>query len=251
MLLEASSLSFRYGKQEILQEVDFHLNVGEWVSVVGPNGAGKTTLLRLLLGLLSPLAGTILLDGEPLRTLSRTAIARKIAFLPQFIQMPFGFTVREVVAMGRTPYLGRFRPMCDADLTAVDRALERADVRSLSDRPVTELSGGEAQRVFLARALAQETSILALDEPTTNLDLFHQQQLLNQVKEHGQAVIAVLHELNLAARYSDRILILSNGKVSAFGTPEETLTPDTIEAAFRVKTTVTKDPTTNRLRIHS
>ncbi len=250
MLLEASSLSFRYGKQEVLADVDFQLTPGEWISVVGPNGAGKTTLLRLLLGLLKPFSGTITLDGKPLSSLSRTEIARKIAFLPQFIEMPFGFTVREVVAMGRTPYLGRFRPMDNADHAAVERALEKADIVDLCDRPVTQLSGGEAQRVFLGRAFAQETPILALDEPTTNLDLFHQQQLLNQVKEHGQAVIAVLHELNLAARYSDRILILADGKVSAFGAPEETMTPEQIETAFRVKTSVTRDQNTERLRIN-
>jgi iron complex transport system ATP-binding protein len=252
MVLQARELSFSYGRRPVVADVGFALRAGEWLSVVGPNGAGKTTLLRLLLGLVKPQQGEVLLEGKSIAAQSRRDIARRIALLPQMAEIPFGFTVREVVAMGRTPHLGRFRPMTPADHEAVERALQDTETDELAERPVTELSGGEAQRVFLARSFAQDTAVLVLDEPTTNLDLFHERTLLDQVrrrKEKGIAVVAVLHDLNLAARYSDRVLVLSGGEIAALGTPEETLTAERIQEIFRVEAGVMREPGSERVRI--
>ncbi len=252
MLLQAQSLSFSYGRHPVINDVRFALHPGEWLTIVGPNGAGKTTLLRLLLGLVKPQQGQVLLNGRPMFRMVRWEVAQKIALLPQMAEIPFGFSVREVVAMGRTPHLGRFRPMSEHDHEIVERALQDTETTELADRPVTELSGGESQRVFLARAFAQDTTILALDEPTTNLDLFHERLLLEQVRrrqEQGIAVLAILHDLNLAARYSNRILVLSNGKIAALGSPEETLTVETIQSIFRVQPAIIRDPQSQHMRI--
>lgn len=254
MLLSAQALAFSYGRRSVLTDVGFSVQPGEWLTIVGPNGAGKTTLLRLLLGLLQPTQGEIRINDRPLSALSRREMARHIALLPQIAELPFGFTVRDVVAMGRTPHLGRFQPMRAADHEAVSAALQATETAELAERPVTELSGGEAQRVFLARAFAQQTPILVLDEPTTNLDLFHERTLLDQVQrrqQQGAAVIAVLHDLNLAARYSDRILLLSAGRVAALGNPTETLTPTLLQQIFRLPLLVQRDPESERLRIWS
>lgn len=252
MILSAHDLCFTYGQRLILENIGFELQRGEWLTIVGPNGAGKTTLIRCLLGLLRPTRGEVRLEGKPLSALSRWEIARRMALLPQNSEVPFGFTVRDIVAMGRTPHLGRFRPMAEQDQTIVEQALAATETANLADRPVTQLSGGESQRVFLARAFAQDTRILVLDEPTTNLDLFHERTLLDQVrqrKEQGVAVVAVLHDLNLAARYSDRILALSSGRMAALGTPEETLTAELIHTIFRVEPVILRDPNSQQLRI--
>jgi iron complex transport system ATP-binding protein len=252
MLLEADSLTFAYGRRPVLEDVSFGLQRGEWLTVVGPNGAGKSTLLRCLLGLVRPQRGEVRVEGRPLFRLSRREIACRLALLPQSTEIPFGFRVREVVATGRTPHLGRFQPMSAADHALVDQALLATDTAELAERPVTQLSGGESQRVFLARAFAQDTPILVLDEPTTNLDLFHERTLLDQVRrrqEQGTAVLAVLHDLNLAARYANRVLVLSEGKVAALGTPEQIFTPELISNIFRVEPLIMRDPQSEQVRI--
>ncbi len=252
MPLAAVDLCFAYGRQPVLAGIHFALQPGEWLTVVGPNGAGKTTLLRCLLGLVRPSGGTVLVDNRPLASLPRREIARQLALLPQNSEIPFGFTVREVVSTGRTPHLGRFRPMTTQDHAIVDEALAATETTELADRMITQLSGGESQRVFLARAFAQDTPVLLLDEPTTNLDLFHERTLLDQVRQRqqqGVAVLAVLHDLNLAARYSDRILVLREGKAAALGTPQETLTRELIRDVFRVEPQVLRDEGSERIRI--
>jgi iron complex transport system ATP-binding protein len=252
MPLATRGLCCAYGRRPVLAHVSFDLKPGEWLTVVGPNGAGKTTLLRCLLGLVRPSAGEVLVGGRPLQSLGRREIARHLALLPQNVEIPFGFTVREVVATGRTPHLGRFRPMSPADHALVAQALAATETTELADRRVTQLSGGESQRVFLARAFAQDTPVLVLDEPTTNLDLFHERTLLDQVRrrqQQGVAVLAVLHDLNLAARYSDRILVLAAGRPAALGTPEQTLTPELIRCVFRVEPVLLPDPESGRLRL--
>lgn len=252
MLMRVEGVAFSYHDHPVLCDVNFDLRSGEWLTIVGPNGAGKSTLLRLLLGLQKPIEGQIILDGRFLHKMSRREIATHMALLPQHPEMPFGFTVREIVSMGRTPYLGRFRPMDQNGHGIIAAALTETETEDLQNRPVTELSGGEAQRVFLARAFAQATPILALDEPTTNLDLFHERMLLEQVKkrqQNGTTIIAVLHDLNLAARYSDRILVLHNGTIAALGTPEEIFTEELIEDVFKVPLEILRDPKTQRLRI--
>ncbi len=243
-VLSARNLHFAYNGRPVLAGISFDLAVGEFLGLVGPNGAGKSTLLRLLLGILKPGGGEARLRDEPLGALPRAEVARRTAFLPQGAHADFAFTVREVVAMGRTPYLGRFRPEGPEDREAIRRAMEQTETAAMADRLVTELSGGERQRVFLARAFAQTTPLLLLDEPNANLDLLHAFQLVDLVQGHvrrGAAVIAALHDLNLAARVCDRILVLKDGAVAALGPPAQVLTTALLASVFGVKARVGRD----------
>lgn len=243
-MLEARGVAFAYDDTRVFANVDFRLAPSELVMLVGPNGAGKSTLLHLLLGILEPSEGQVTLSGEPLAKLGRREIARRVALVPQSVRSDFTFTVRELVAMGRTPYLGRFRPEAAADVEAVDRALAATETTDLSDRYASDLSGGERQRVHLARALAQETKILLLDEPTANLDVQHQLHILGLVERltrTGKAAVVALHDLSLAARYASRIVVLARGGVAADGTPEEVITEETLRLHFRIRARVLRD----------
>lgn len=207
------------------------------LGVIGPNGAGKSTLLRVLLRILPASQGRVLVDGQPLERYSRQELARRFAFVPQNSAPGFGFPVRDVVAMGRTPYAGRFQPLSDDDLRLIHEAMEAVDVTSYADRRLTELSGGERQRVFLARALAQTTPVLIFDEPVANLDPYHELQILEQMQclaEQGKTVVCVLHNLAQAARYCDRLLVLHNGRVAAHGRPDDVLSPELLADVFRI-----------------
>ncbi len=248
MALEARNLGFRIGEQTLLQALDLQVQAGECVAVVGPNGAGKTTLFRLLSGELTPVTGDILFNGRDLARWPLAQLARMRAVLPQSSTLQFAFTVQEVVTMGRMPHATGLR--IDADI--VQDVLRVCDVQKLAARPYTELSGGERQRVQLARVMAQVWQpvvegerLLLLDEPTSALDLSHQielMQLVRQVCASGIAVLVILHDLNLAARFADRILMLHSGKTIAVGTPQQVLQPDLIECVFNVKTQVIPHP---------
>lgn len=243
-LLSAKGLVFGYEGQAVLDGVALELEPGELVALVGPNGAGKTTLLHLLCGIHMPSAGEVRLGERLLGELHRREIARQVALVPQDIRSDFSFTVREVVAMGRTPHLGRFRPEGAEDVAAVERALEATETPHLGERPLTELSGGERQRVHIARALAQETEILLLDEPTASLDVEHQLQILGLLRERaveGRAVMAAIHDLSLAARFCDRILVLSERRIAASGPPEAVVTAESLEKFFRIRGRVERD----------
>ncbi|QDU61892.1 putative siderophore transport system ATP-binding protein YusV [Planctomycetes bacterium Pan216] len=249
MKLAAEDLSFVVNNKTLVDSVGLSVDSGQWLAIVGPNGAGKTTLLRLLLGLVPSTAGQVLVGGDPLPRLSRQEVAKRIAFVPQDGQVAFGFSVREVVAAGRTPYLGRLKPPGPTDQEAIVQAMREADVTEFADRVITTLSGGERQRVFLARAFAQETPILALDEPTAHLDLYHEQAFLDQVawrREQGLTVLSVLHDLNLAAAYADRVLLLNGGRVVAEGTPTDVLTEARIASVFRVNVDIRPDERSGR-----
>lgn len=242
-LLEGKKVGFAYGSHRVLDAVDLELKSGEFVALVGPNGAGKSTLLKLLLGWLSPDRGGVEVEGRALSVLSRRDVARKIAFVPQESRVDFAFTARELVTMGRMPYLGRFQPEGPADLSAVERALDATETRALADRIVSELSGGERQRVQLARALAQETDVLLLDEPTANLDIEHQLALLELVRElvrDGRAAMMALHDLSLAARFADRVVVLASGSIVAAGKPSEVFTEGLLERWFHIRATLRK-----------
>ncbi len=243
-LLEARDLGFAYDARRVLSGISFALSEGEFLGVIGPNGAGKSTLLRILLGLLAPDAGEVILKGSPLKALSRVEIARRAAFLPQGARTDFAFTGREIVAMGRNPWLGRFRPEGDEDRSLIAGAMRETESGPFADRLVTELSGGERQRVFLARAFAQAAPLLVLDEPNANLDLLHAFHLVDLVQARvrkGAAAVAALHDLNLAARVCDRILVLKDGRTAALGTPAEVLTPGLLKEVFGVKARVSRD----------
>jgi iron complex transport system ATP-binding protein len=242
--LEARGVGFAYGDVPVFSNVDFDLAPSELVMLIGPNGAGKSTLLHLLLGLLRPTAGTVRISGTPVENMERAAIARRIAFVPQDVRSDFAFTVRELVAMGRTPHLGRFRPEGPVDVQAIDRALAATETTALAERVVSDLSGGERQRVHLARALAQDTTVLLLDEPTANLDVEHQLQILGLVEklvDGGKAAVVALHDLSLAARFADRIVVLAQGGVAASGNPAEVITEETLRRCFRIRARVVRE----------
>jgi iron complex transport system ATP-binding protein len=242
-LLAVRDLAFGYREREVMRDVTFSLAPGELVALCGPNGAGKSTLLRLMLGLQTPRAGRVELGGTPVGALTRREIARRAALLPQESPDDLPLTVREVVALGRLPHLGRFQPEGEEDARAVARALEATDTVSLAARPVTELSGGERHRVHLARALAQGAEVLLLDEPVAGLDLVHQLQTMERLRataDEGHGVIVALHELSLAAR-CDRVLVLAGGVLRADAPPAEVLTPAMLADVFGVRADVVVD----------
>jgi iron complex transport system ATP-binding protein len=243
-LLAAEGVTFGYPSRDVLREVSFSLRPRELVALCGPNGAGKSTLLRLLLGLHAPRAGRVTLGGTPLPALTRREIARRAALLPQESPSDLPLGVREVVALGRLPHLGRFEAERPEDARAVARALEVTDTATLAERPMTELSGGERHRVHLARALAQGASVLLLDEPIAGLDLRHQLQALDLLRatvDEGRGAIVALHDLSLAARCCDRILLLADGTLRADAPPAEVLTPETLASVFGVRAEIRAD----------
>ncbi len=241
--LELDGVSVEYGRggAKALDSVSLGVAPGEVVGVVGPNGAGKSTLLRVLTRMVRPSAGVALLDGVPLTRFSRLGLAREVALVAQAPEVPEGFSVREVVAMGRAPHLGLFGTFRNGDEEAVEHAMAVTETTAFAERFVETLSGGERQRVVFARAVAQEPSYLLLDEPTSHLDLRYQVDLLRYARAQaaaGVGVMLVIHDLNLAARSCDRLALLAGGAVVAQGAPGEVLQPGTVERVFRAKVDV-------------
>jgi iron complex transport system ATP-binding protein len=243
ILTEVEGVAFAYPmpdgrRREVLRSVDLTLARGDLVALVGTNGSGKTTLLRLLTGVLQPDAGAVRFEGRPLADWRRLDLARRVAVLPQQLDLPVGFRVAELVGMGRAPHARRLFASTEADERAVARALADAGALDLADRFAEELSGGERQRLLVAMALAQEPDLLLLDEPTLHLDLAHQVALLAAIRrlrdQRGLTVLAVLHDLNLAAAFAPRVAILDEGRVVADGPPAEVLTPDLVRRVFGV-----------------
>jgi ABC-type cobalamin/Fe3+-siderophores transport system ATPase subunit len=234
--LAATAVTAAYGPRVVLRECSFAMDSGEIVAIVGPNGAGKSTLLRVLAGLLRPTAGAVALDGEDLTSFSRAALARRIAVVPQIFDTLFPFTVREVVGLGRTARLGAFGRATADDVAAVDRAIADLELTSLALRRIDRLSGGERQRAVLAMALAQETAVLLLDEPTVHLDPKHQLATLELLRDLATrrrlAVCAVLHDLNLASAFASRIVAIADGRVVREGTPVEVFSADLVQTVF-------------------
>ena len=244
-MLSAEDISVSLGGTEILSDVSLTAECGSVVGLVGPNGAGKTTTLRVLRATLSPDSGTVRVAGDPIEGLSSKQVSQHVASTPQATTLSFEFTVRQTVEMGRTPHLGRFDRVDSGDRETVQAAMERADVARFADRPVTSLSGGERQRVLLARALAQETPVLLLDEPTSNLDINHAVNTLELVADlarEGKTAVAAIHDLTLAARYCDELVLLADGEVRAAGEPREVLQTPTLRDAFDAETLVTGQP---------
>ncbi len=227
------------GRRDVLRGVDLDLAPGELVALLGTNGSGKTTLLRCLAGTLVPGGGSVTFAGRRLPAWRREELARRVAVLPQQVDLPGGFRVAELVAMGRSPHAQRLFGSTAVDERAIERALRDADATELSDRWVEELSGGERQRLLVAMALAQEPDLLLLDEPTLHLDLAHQVALLAAIRrlrdQRGMAVLAVLHDLNLAAAFAPRVALLDGGRVAADGPPGEVLTTDLVRRVFGVQ----------------
>lgn len=243
-MLVARDVSYSINEHAILQDVSLHIPHGQFVGVIGPNGAGKTTLLRLLAGVARPTSGQILLEGRPLQALSDRERARHVAYMSQNPGIGFGFTVWDVVAMGRYPHRRAFTPTQDADRQAIEHALAATDVGRFRERLVTHLSGGERQRVFLARTLAQQPRLLFLDEPTSDLDVRFQLEILTLVRRLQQekrlTVVMAIHDLTWAARFCDAILALKNGQVAAFGDTATVLTEQLINDVFGVESNIVR-----------
>jgi iron complex transport system ATP-binding protein len=246
MLLEARNLRYAVNGTQVLTGLDFALRAGEFVGLIGPNGAGKSTLLRLLGGQWTPAEGDILLEDQPLPRYNAREVAQRVAHVPQATALSFPFTAREVVLMGRSPHLRRFQIETAHDRAIAERALQATNAAYLSDRLVTTLSGGEAQRVILARALAQEPKILLLDEPTSNLDVKHQLETMALARrlahQQGLGVVAAVHDLGHAARYCDRLALLVCGRIIADGPPESVLTPENLRYGFGIEAQLYRDP---------
>jgi iron complex transport system ATP-binding protein len=244
--IRTERLTVAYRGRQALSDVDLQIAPGERVALVGPNGAGKSTLLRAIAGLVEPTAGTVELGGAPLSSLDRLAVARRLAVVPQLPSLPFATTVEEVVALGRLPHEHPIRGLRPADRSAIAGAIDRVGVGHLLGRDARELSLGERQLVLLAMAVAQSASILVLDEPTVHLDLRHQVEVMELLADlnsrNGTTIVAVLHDVGLAAHFFPRVVVLDRGRVVADGPPSDSLTPERIRDVFGVDPSLVRLP---------
>jgi iron complex transport system ATP-binding protein len=249
-ILELSSVTSGYGQLEIVNGISFALGEGEFCGIIGPNGAGKTTLFRLITRVLAPWRGVIRYRGRDIAALPRRALAAEIATMPQSLETPFSFTVREFVLLGRFPHRGRFEQPGKKDMDIVDESLRLTDAAALAGKRLTALSGGERQRVILAQALAQSPRLLLLDEPTAHLDIGHQMTILDLIRrlnhEQGISVLMVQHDLNLSGLYCDKLVLMDRGRIFAQGTPAEVLTYQNIEAVYKTVVIVKENPISHK-----
>ncbi|MBU4376308.1 MAG: ABC transporter ATP-binding protein [Candidatus Omnitrophica bacterium] len=250
LLLRVDDLSGGYGKENIVRDISFVVNKGDFLGIIGPNGSGKSTLLRFLSRVLVPRKGRIELSGKDIHKMALKEFSRKTAFVPQDILINFSFTVWEIALMGRIPHLGRLELETRNDFTIAEKALSLTDALYLKEKYIDNLSAGERQRVIIAKALAQEPILLLLDEPTSHLDIGYQIQILDLLKklnrEKGLSIIMVLHDLNLASEYCDRIILLNEGSIFKEGSPHEVLTYENIESVYKTVVLVNKNPLSSK-----
>lgn len=247
--LEARGLTVALGDTEVLRGVSLSVGEGEFVGLLGPNGAGKSTVIRAAAGLVPIAAGSLSVCGDAITALSARQRARLLALVPQSTDLDFSFSVADIVAMGRHPHLGRFALETAADAEIAHQALKAVGMASFAEREMGTLSGGERQRVFIAKAIAQQPRVLLLDEPISALDIRHQLEVLRlarALRHQGRAVLAALHDLDLAARHCDRLVVLHRGHVIADGEPAEVLTSDLMAEVYRVRASVSRNPDTGR-----
>ncbi|MCF2872039.1 ABC transporter ATP-binding protein [Octadecabacter sp. G9-8] len=248
--LTAKGLSVGYGDTTVVKNIDLEIPAGQITALVGPNGCGKSTLLKAFARILKPTTGHVTLQGQPMTSYATRDVATRLAILPQGPVAPEGLTVTELVAQGRFPHQTLFRQWSPGDRDAVERAMRLTDLEDFADRPVHSLSGGQRQRCWLAMVLAQDTPLLLLDEPTTFLDLKVQVDLMallsRIVHEDGRTMVLVLHELNLAAAFADRIVMMRDGEIVAQGTGAEVICPEELRAVFDLRSDVIADPVTGR-----
>lgn len=244
--LAGQRVSIAYGDRRIVEDLDLPVPERRFTALVGPNGSGKSTVLRTFAGLMTPSRGSILLDGRSIETLGTREMARRVGVLLQGPVAPEGLTVRDLVRQGRYPHRSLFGRWSESDQMACDEALMLTGMTTLADVPLDTLSGGQRQRAWIAMTLAQQAEVLLLDEPTTYLDLAHQIELMNLitvlVRDHGKTVVAVLHDLNQAARYADHVVLLKDGRISAAGHPSDVISQEAIADVFGVRSLVIRDP---------
>lgn len=246
MAIAVNDLSYSYGNFNVLSDITFSVRKGDFFIVIGPNGSGKTTLMKVVAGILKPQGGRLKILGQPIDQYTRKALARTVAFVPQTLPVDFPFSVTEVVLMGRSPYLGMLGLEQERDLEIARQAIAFTGVEHLAHRKLDQLSGGEQQRVFIARAICQEPEVILLDEPTASLDLAHQVRLLDLMekfkREKGVTVVMVSHDVNLAAMYADSLLLLNKGQIVSRGNPDQVLTFQTLEEVYGCTLLVDESP---------
>ncbi len=234
--LEMQNATLAYGHKVVVTDMTFQVMPGEMVGIVGPNGCGKSTIIKALSHVISPRSGKILLDGKDISRIPRRDLARLVGVVPQMSLLPSAFTAFEIVLMGRNPHLGLLQYEGPEELATAWQAMERTSTQHLAERRVSELSGGEIQGIVITRVLVQEAKAILLDEPTANLDIGRQVEILGLIKsmcrENNLTVLAALHDLNLAAQYCDRLLLINNGRIHAEGTPKEVITPRNIKEVY-------------------
>ncbi len=248
-MLKLENISLGYGKQNILTDINLSANRGEMLGVIGPNGSGKSTMIKGICRLLTPQTGRVLIDEQDVSQISRIELARLIAVVPQTPNLPDTFTAFEIVLMGRTPHLGRFRFEGRTDFEIAWKAMETTNTQVIAERRMDEISGGQKQLLTIARALAQEPKLILLDEPTAHLDINYQTETLDFVRglciNQDLAAIAVLHDLNLAAQYCDRLALLSNGRIHAEGPPHDVITEKNIKEVYGANVCIYPHPINN------
>ncbi|UCG00071.1 MAG: ABC transporter ATP-binding protein [Spirochaetaceae bacterium] len=252
-LIETRSVGFVTAEKRIIDGISISVKRGEFVGLVGPNGAGKTTLLRLMIGVLPPTAGEVLLEERRLQEIRLRERARKMSYLSQETSTVFPYPVLDILLMGRYPFLGRFRRESESDLDKARRALAYVGMSDFEDRYFNELSGGERQLILFAKILVQETDLLLLDEPTSNLDIKHQDQFFSMACEltrEKKAVVAAVHNLNIASQYCSRLILLHRGRVAAEGKPDEVLRSEQLDGVYETKTVVTRNTSTGALVVN-
>jgi len=249
-LFKLDNICVAYDSTDVLRGISFEVNGGEFLGIIGPNGSGKSTLLRTMVGVLDPVGGSASLEGSAISSFPGRELARKLAVVPQESAVAFDYTVLEVVLMGRSPHLGRFEMEKQRDLDVAIDALKRTNLLELAERRIGTLSGGERQRAMIARALAQQADVLLLDEPTAHLDISYQVEILDLVKREntveGKTVIVVLHDLNLAAEFCDRLLMLRDGELFADDTPDKVITVENVRDVYGTAVWVRRHPTSGR-----
>lgn len=255
VVIKTKNLNWAYNGTKVLDNVSIDIRFGTFTGILGPNGAGKTTLLKLILNLLQAEKNSILIRGTDIKTYSRKELAQIEAYVPQSVKIDFSFTVEQVVLMGRTPFLGRFDRESRKDIRIAEWAMKETGILELRDKLITHLSGGELQRVVIARALTQEPVILALDEPTSHLDIHHQINILSILrtlaKREGLTIVAVLHDVNHALEYCDNLFLLDHGEIVNRGSPEKVITPEVMKEVYNLNVKITKNPFTgNPYMVH-
>jgi iron complex transport system ATP-binding protein len=247
--LQIEEMSFSYTDKKTIDDIDLSVQKGEFVGLIGPNGSGKSTVLKNLYRALMPDSGDVLLDGANLFRMSHREAAKKLGVVGQENEVPFDFLVEEIVAMGRSPHKKLFEPDTKQDAYIIHHALEHLGMADMAKRNYQNLSGGEKQRVLIARVIAQETDFLILDEPTNHLDISYQLQIFDFVKRLKVTVLSAIHDLNMAALYCDRLYVLKEGKIVMQGPPEEVLSPEAIQEIYGVRCNTAIHPVTGKVAI--